>query len=339
MVVTHSARISLATPLIVVVLSVLGWLFLALPSGAEEVPTGSVRFEIVDAVTGEPLEASVENDMGLLLASGADPYLLTDVAVGERTYYVSFGRYGNTPGRVGHPGSTVLAEVFEDQETFVRVEMLPPGTVRFKAVTEVTGERLTHVNAWAYTRLIGQIGDPLVAVEGWFEIDVFPAPVESVMVIFDQSSFQLYDLPVVESGEVVSMLEPLMVPDVPSVRGVVLDPDGNPVEGALVVAPLSSGVPDVDEEAWVLTDADGAFYLSGPRIRTRVLAYPPANRPGLAVGGPEPGGLRGLEWASGERHPTIEIELPAGRWIPATLNRVEPTEAEPVSFFVYGEPG
>jgi len=338
-VVTHSARISLITPLTVVVLSLFGWFFLANPSGAEGAPTGSVRFEIVDAVTGEPLVA-FGREGNTHFSSGPDGVaLLEDVPVGEHTYGLRSGRYGATMMGVDGPGEFVTVVVVEGEETTARVEMTPPGKVRFQAITELEGDPLAEVNAFTYFRSFVRIGDRLTAVDGWFEIEVFPAPIDNLIILFDQAQRAEYPLPNVESGEIVSLADPMRVPDLPSVRGIVVDPDGNPVEGALVVAPShNNGNGNLASDVWMTTGSDGLFHLVGPNISTTVLAYPPEDRPDLAIGGPGPGGLRGREWPANFRHPTLEIALPTGQWIRATPSRQAPSVDQPLTVFLIGDP-
>ena len=217
----------------------------------------------------------------------------------------------------------------------VRIEMTPPARIRFRAVSEA-GDPVTSIkaNVWALDPATGipLVGfsavNPRTAVDGWFEMQMFPSPADHDLAVTGTADFTRVELPLVEGGTV-ETLDPVIVLGPMSIEGRVVDPAGNPIEGALILDPF-----DPNFSVWsgtpFYTGPDGSFRFTGV-WPGRVAAFPPADRPDVGAGSLTPGGLAGWDWPDGVRHISTDIVLPYGHWYPSTADRTAPTETQPVS--------
>ncbi len=345
----HASRV---TPLLVFLLSVFGWMLIVLPSVAEASATGSVRFEFVDAVSGAPLDGFVVEGQQTYQFPDGDPKIRTDVGVGEHTYGGVVGKYGDTIVRVGAPGQPVTVEVVEGAETLVRFEMTPPGRFRFQAVTETDGNPVTQLLQDAHVQVIGPIGSPVQAVNGWFEIDVFPAPIQNLVIIYDPAfpvqgvPYYIYSIPQIASGQVATAAQPLIVKAVPpAVTTSTTTPNPTtsvPVTTVVTLPPTTSTTaPVVVPEGYVVATSLGAVFAFGEldnvgdAAATEVVAivlHPSGDGYWIleasgevhAFGDAEDfGRLSGTDFTEGERAATLAVTPSGdGYWLITNLGRV-----------------
>ena len=300
---------------------------------------GSVRFEIVEAGTGVVLPAEIY-DVAPPFQRGffgvpAGP--VVGLAVGEHTFIAVYGRYGNDTTGVMFDGANqqwgemVTATVVDGVETLVRIEMTPPATVRFEAVSEKDGSAMSPLNVHSHP---GPGPEVMHAVAGWYEIEVHSAPLVPTVWIEADSAPITHTLDPVPSGTTATLTEPLLVQVTPSLRGRVIDPTGTPLAGALVqLAPQLNNPTFLDMSPSAMTDADGNFELSARHRVWALAAFPPASRSDLAGGGTNGRGFRNSGWPDA-RHAVVEITLPYGRWFPLGSPRTAPTAASPVTAHV-----
>ncbi len=305
-------------------------------SSASAAATGSVRFEIVDSISGESLPATVIRfeDTYLLDHYGVSPGGATGIPTGAATFVAVYGKYGGdqTPqlfdGGGQHTGTIVTVPITEGEESLVRFEMDPPARLRFRAVSEKDGSVVSPLQAniypsAVYTSAATSLGN------GWYEADIHPAPAVPLLHLQGQSQLRTYSFDPVASYETLTVDDELEVAVPPTISGTVVDPTGKPVAGARVATTwVLTGPGDLG----VLTDSQGRFEFSNQSTSAFVAAFPPASRTDLAAGGVDPGGLAESYWGE-ERHRTATITLPYGQWVPAQGTREAPTASDPIKVF------
>ncbi|MCP3939804.1 MAG: carboxypeptidase regulatory-like domain-containing protein [Actinomycetia bacterium] len=345
---TRALRGPGATGLLVLVAVAMLTLLVAAP-GVSAAGSGSVHFEVVDSATGLPLQARVLDviigDPGWVRAEYSDlSTSITGIAAGEHTFFAVHDFYGDDDsGRIDGGnnvrGEMVTATIVADAETLVRIEMTPPASVRFRAVSEVDGSVVSplsvSVSPWTYggSTSTGVVDEG----DGWYTASIYPAPFEAGVSLTGSSSTSHHDIPPVASGSTLTIPDPLTVTERPTVSGRVVDPKGSPVAGAAVR--IASWINGLDLTTH-LTDDDGRFFIQRLSAIGVIGAFPPSTRTDLAAGGHAGSGLGGGWWPEDDRHVELEIVLPYGRWYPAEGARIAPTADRPVSGYIpYGADG
>lgn len=332
----ESGRTKLQVVLLTLALSVLivvGWPQLA--SGADE--TATVRYEFVDSVTGDPVEVTsvVYRSNGHTAWSSRAPTSTLPVGQHDLIALAAF-RGTDQVATWAQFGTLQEVEVVPGNDTIVRFEIDPPAKVRFRVEDERGDEPMrVRAQSWPMTPdgrvLTEAAGSTEVrGSDGWAEVELHPAPIRSRLTIQGDGGLVTIDVPTVASGAIHTLADPVAVPARLDISGIVLDPTGEPVEGAIVVharLPLYE-----DPRAGQLTGPDGRFDFTDLSVLVPdwLIVLPPAHRPELAASGPSGAGIADLRVPSGGLR-DVPITLPYGRWSSALDQRQPPTAERPVT--------
>ena len=328
----HVQRLpQLAAALLLVVVA----LMLNDATGGANAGAGTVTVEVVDEQTGDPLPATVLIlDGGSSLATLAPGDAPAVVPAGDWKIVATYEQYGNEVSErlVGwNPqyGEVEDVVVVDGQNTHLRIEMTPPATVRFRALSERDGTVVTPLGVWTTPKNTASDWEATSLGDGWYEAVIHAAPIVSRASVDGPSVSRSHELPQVAGGDTVVVQDPLSVPVPPTFTARVVDPNGVPVAGATVEF-LTNGF-GVEPSHTAITDADGRFSVETLHTVMHVAAFPPPTRPDLAAGTHAGAGLNGAGWPIDQRHVDTEIVLPFGSWNPVGQVRTRPTVARPVT--------
>ena len=304
--------------------------------------TALVSFQGTDATTGAPVdvEGVLDPDTGDFLwwPTKTDPTL----PVGTHELMVIASGYGAdyTDGS-GHYGTLITIDVLDGSNNVIQVAMEPPATVRFQVRDDLGAavEDLSILGAALRPDGLNSrstTAGPRNSSNGWFELPVHPAPTTTSLSVQGRAARTLTDLPAVPSGGVLELAEPIIVQAGASLRGVVRDPLGQPVEGARIVTQLTNTFDDPTGGFEV--GADGAFEFSdlGHAPPEWMVVLPPTNRPDLGAGGPSGVGLVGIEVTGDAHHAEANVVLPYGSWTSSHELRQRPNPGNPVTVTMFG---